>query len=545
MNSRKINYKSLGPECEVYVRQRSPNRTEARLIANYRRETKPSAGFLVDLDYTFPLHTLVEMDVKFPEQRFYYRSRGIVEWCGRGTDAERPYRLGIRVLGMEKLDPSGVPITPPKRKTGVHPSVKPERRDASTQVEAPPPASTVAVERPFAQSRGEHAASAGEAARSTDLKLPTAKELSELLTNLIGEEIDVNMALSSAMAAEEIAVVGDYKEETGDILTLVATDISLANWLGAALAMIPKEVARKEVEAKQLSEETRENTQEIFNINTSVLNGPNLPHVRFGALYSCMDNEQSADIRNLMDNPAGRADFIVEVPGYGMGKMAYFLAEWHAPKPAENANLSIGNAETQFQMPRPEIAKSPTTQPQPGQSDEVPQKVNEEKDSGYTTTLPTPAEIAELLTNLVGETVTVRIQAAATMTAADFAAIGDFIADDGRPLGICAMDISLSNWAAAALAMIPKNVVKKDIENGNLSEESRENIQEILNISASVFNKPSMPHLRFGSLYVPMDGNLPASIQALVDSPEERADFEVEIPGYGSGLIACIFKRLN
>ena len=546
MNNRIINYKILGPECEVYVRQRSPSRSEARLVANYRKQTKPSAGFLVDLDYTFPLNTLVEMDVKFPGQSFYYRSRGIVEWHGQGNAAERPYRLGIRVLGMEKLDPSGVPITPPKRKaaattTSRHAatSVPMHMAGAPMETASPRAAENNAQARTAAAAAGSAALAAK--AGATTLKLPKTRELSELLTSLIGEKVEVTKSTTGELDIDDMAVAGDYKTEEGDVLAVVATDIGLANWLGAGLAMIPKEVAKKDVEGSKMSDETRENTQEIFNINTSILNGPNLPHLRFGALYFCFGDEQPASVRTLMENPAARADFTVDVPGYGTGTMSYLLAEWH-PKPAEAA---VGTAETQFQMPAPQIA--------PDDSADIAAEAaapaaaiesNTPKTPHYKTVLPKPREVAELLTNLVGEKVDVKKKEDGPLDIDDIVAVGDFISDDQTPLGLCAMDINLANWVAAALAMIPKDVVKRDIEGWKLSEESRDNVQEILNISASIFNKPSMPHLRFGALHVTLDGPLPAPVQALIDADEERIDFNVEIPGYGGGIISCIMKRL-
>ena len=533
----KVNYKALGSSCEVYVRQLSPNsRSESRLISNLRRNSKPSAGFIVDLEYTFAVRTLVEMDVKFPGQSFYYRARGVVERSSRGADPTRPYRLGIRIIAMEKLDPTGVPMAPPKQKTLPYTAISgadaPQAAMPKTALEQKP---TVDEASPAPHGSSNQTAPSPVtvlSGESTDLKLPKAREISELLTSLIGEPVTVSKNQTEMISVDDIAVAGDYRGEDGTLFAAVVTDIALANWLGAALAMIPRGVAQKDLDTLKISDETRENTQEIFNINTSVLNGPDLPHHRFGKLYFCMGDEHPEDVGRLMEKCAARIDFDVEVPGYGGGRMAYLLAPWNRE----------GSAVASNEAPS---ARTEGEGIDPGAASELEDESADEpsKAPNYRIALPKPREISELLTNLVGEAVVVKVQDKA-LDVDDFAAVGDFVDDDGDPKGICAMDINLSNWVAAALAMIPKDVVRKDIEGWKLSDESRENVQEIFNISASVFNKPTMPHLRFGSLSVGLDGDLPGPIMTIVNNMEERIDFSVEIPGYGGGILCCIFKAL-
>lgn len=563
MTHGKVNYKALGSSCEVYVRQLSPNsRQESRLIANFRRNTKPSAGFIVDLDYTFAVRTLVEMDVKFPGQSFYYRARGVVERRDKGTNPERPYRLGIRIIAMEKLDPTGVPMAPPKQKTlpysalseGDAPHISPQAAmpemgpsGLGTDDVSPMPVSSTGGDEPPAQAQ---AASPGSSlsGESTELKLPKPREISELLTSLIGEPVAVSKNATKMIELDDMAVAGDYRGEDGSLFAVVVTDIALANWLGASLAMIPKGVAQKDLELLNISEEARENTQEIFNINTSVLNAPDLPHHRFGKLYFCLADEQPDDVRQLMEKHASRIDFDVEVPGYGGGQMAYLLGSWHRrgkEATAAVASDTAGEAEPPIEQPPVDStasgAESANVEATPVEDSSAEKAAEKPR---YQIQLPKPREISELLTNLVGEAVLVKAQKDQPLDVDDFVAVGDFLDDEGDPKGICAMDINLSNWVAAALAMIPKDVAKKDIENWKLSDESRENIQEIFNISASVFNKPTMPHLRFGALSVGLDGSLPAPITAIVENTAGRVDFSVEIPGYGNGILSCIFKAL-
>lgn len=534
------NFKPLGADCEIYVRQISPQRTESRLISNIRKVSRASAGFVVDLPYAFPVHTLVEMDVKFPGQAHYYRCRGLVEWHTPGNHPEKPHQLGIRVMSMEKLDPAGFPMT--QQRTQRRPAVVGR---VSKKAESPLLESKAAqsVEKTVSTPPSQVAAPAPvppkkHDARTTELKIPKAREVSEILTSLIGEKIEVSKA-KNEIDVDDIAVVGIYKDETGRILSLVGTDIALANWLGAALAMIPKEVAKKDIESQTISDETRENTQEIFNINTSVLNGPGLPHHKFVKLYNCFDNEQPAEANALMNDPVARVDFTAEVPGYGAGRVCYLFNEWH---PREETAVD-DNPQSEEAGPSLAHTRHVTPEALDKSNSEIPPIAAEaaEAAASYTINPPKAREIADLFTNLVGEAVTVDKLQGDPLDEDSFAAIGSFVTDDEKIIVLCAMDIKLANWSAAALAMIPKDVARVDIDNWKLSAELRDNVQEILNIAASIFNKPGMPHLRFDKLVVTMDGDPPAEYRPVLSNPSERVDFTVKIPGYGEGTMACLF----
>jgi hypothetical protein len=558
MTSGFSNFRHLGPDCEIYVRQISPQRSEHRLISNIRKVSLASAGFVVELDYTFQVHTLVEMDVKFPAQPYYYRSRGVIEWHAPGDDPSKPHKLGIRVFSMEKLDPSGMPMVlpPTRRKPAITPRISQKATPSfmqEKQSDVPPQDSVSYGDAPSYPPEAEQSVEPPppeapvEPKRFTELKIPKAKEVSEILTSLIGDPVEVRKT-SEQMNASDIAVLGTYMGEDNRLLSLTGADIALANWLGAALAMIPKEVAQKSVDEQSISDEVKENTQEIFNINTSVLNAPKIPHHRFSKLYDCFANEQPEEAKALTADPAARIDFIVEVPGYGTGRLCYLFSEWHpdqeeeGEKEVSKAPSAPPQAPAQTQVVNPEALDLPE-EPKPSTPAAPAEKETEkEAEKAYTINPPKPREVAELFTNLVGEEVTAKLIESAPMPENEFAAIGNFVTDDDRLIVLCAMDIKLSNWAAAALAMIPKDVAQMDIEGAKLSDEAKDNVQEILNISASIFNKRGMPHLRFDKLLLTMDEPPPDEYKALSSSPAERVDFLVDIPGYGEGTMACMYK---
>jgi hypothetical protein len=532
------NFKFLGSDCEVYVRRLTPQRTDNRLISNIRRVSRASGGFVVELDSEFQVHTLVELDVRFPGQSHYYRSRGLVEWNAKSDNPKKPHKIGIRVIVMEKLDPEGYPMaTPKQRKPALTARV-------SRRVEIPDYEAALNVSKSPEPAQSSPRAEAKKVVqRSTELKIPKPGEVSELFGSLIGEKIGISTA-QQPMNASDIAVVGSYKGEDGRTLSVIGADIALANWLGAALAMIPKEVAKKDIDSGGISEETKQNTQEIFNINTSVLNGPGIPHHRFSKLYECFRDELPEEIRALMSDPVNRADFDVDVPGYGSGRLCFLFTEWHPgggntdePKPPQSKAASSVAAPIAAAPPDAgiDLAKTQFATPETMEATKI-------AGPSFTVVPPKAQDIGELFTNLVGDQVTAEPVKGSLLDRDAFAVVGNFVTDDNRTVALCALDIHLANWAPAALAMIPKDVVKMDIDNRRLSDESRDNVQEILNIASSVFNKPGMPHLRFGRLVITMDGDPPAEFNAIIEAPTERRDFTVKIPGYGDGIMACLLK---
>lgn len=560
MTSGFANFRHLGTDCEIYVRQISPQRSEHRLISNIRKVSLASAGFVVELDYSFQVHSLVEMDVKFPSQPYYYRSRGVIEWHAPSDNPSKPHKLGIRVFSMEKLDPSGMPMVlpPTQRKPAITPRtskkatpsfMQEKQEDAQARDSASSAASASHEKAPSYPPEPEQSvepppSEPSEPKRFTELKIPMAREVSEILTSLIGDPVEVKKT-EEQMEVSDIAALGTYMGEGDELLSLTGADISLANWLGAALAMIPKEVAQKSVEEHALSEEARENTQEILNINTSVLNAPNIPHHRFSTLYNCIENEQPEEVNELAADPTARIDFIVNVPGYGTGRLCYLFSEWH-PEPEEEETDTPDNksneasAPAQTQVVNPEELDLPEEQkPEDASSSQAPE---DDEEKAYTINPPKPREVAELFTNLVGESVTAKTVEDSRMPEDEFAVMGNFVTDDDQLIVLCVMDIKLSNWAAAALAMIPQDVAKMDIDGKTLSDEAKDNVQEILNISASIFNKTGMPHLRFDKLVLTMNDAPPDEYNSLLSSPTERVDFLVDIPGYGEGTMACMFK---
>lgn len=95
-------------------------------------------------------------------------------------------------------------------------------------------------------------------------RIATAPELARALTMLLRREVKVKPAVSAPAA--RLIIGGTYKDGNGKLLGSVAVDLGFAAHAGAALSMIPADVAREQIRAGALDEFLRENFAEVLNV---------------------------------------------------------------------------------------------------------------------------------------------------------------------------------------------------------------------------------------------------------------------------------------
>ena len=81
--------------------------------------------------------------------------------------------------------------------------------------------------------------------------------------------------------------------------------------------MIPKPVAEESIKAGELSETLRENTSEVANIASALLNSPVFPHLRMRDFVDGIPD----DVRDLIVKANGRKDLTLSVEDYGSGSL--------------------------------------------------------------------------------------------------------------------------------------------------------------------------------------------------------------------------------
>ena len=102
-----------------------------------------------------------------------------------------------------------------------------------------------------------------------------------------------------------------------------------------------------------------------------------------------------------------------------------------------------------------------------------------------------------------------------------------------------AFDLPLSAHAGAALALVPASGSEQAIEDGALPDTLGEGLQEVFNVFSSVFNVGESAHLKLYSAHT-SGQDVPADARIRTQVLGRRADFHVDVAGYGSGRVAVV-----
>jgi hypothetical protein len=117
---------------------------------------------------------------------------------------------------------------------------------------------------------------------------------------------------------------------------------------------------------------------------------------------------------------------------------------------------------------------------------------------------------------------------------------GEYVNDDGRLVAVAVGDLGFANRAGAALSMVPSAGAEEGLANNELPDTLRENIQEVLNIMASLLNSSSTPHMKLRCMHVMPADAAPDALQLVADATVRR-DFDITIEGYGDGKLSLYF----
>lgn len=150
------------------------------------------------------------------------------------------------------------------------------------------------------------------------------------------------------------------------------------------------------------------------------------------------------------------------------------------------------------------------------------------------TALSAPERISSLLTGLVGKPVGVR--PASTKTAPQGLLAVAVYGGEGQAAGAWICDMSSATSLAAALSLVPPKVAQDAARTGKLEEPLDENLREIFNVGARIFQ--SDRHVSLKGVFLPGQTQPPVVVK-LLSSPK-RAEFEVSVPDYAKGRMWVI-----
>ena len=151
--------------------------------------------------------------------------------------------------------------------------------------------------------------------------------------------------------------------------------------------------------------------------------------------------------------------------------------------------------------------------------------------------LPPTKLIKDVLDGLLGTEVSVSPADALTPADTIGGALALYIEDNGRMGAVAGWDLAGGANVGAAVALVPVGGAEAAVEDQYLPDNLLENLSEVSNVLASVFQIPGNPHLRLEQMFRPLN-NAPTDAINLLYALGHRIDLNLDIPRYGTGRLS-------
>lgn len=154
----------------------------------------------------------------------------------------------------------------------------------------------------------------------SDSPLPSAKDVRDLLHDLLVRDVAVTQEDRPTAGTPATSTVAVYHDDARDIAAIVVVDLALSSFLGAALALISKDTAEQAVADRSLPELLAENLREVLSIVGTLFN-THVP-VRLSDVHLPTEPVPMRVAERATSFGHRRMDLAVTVPGYGVGQMS-------------------------------------------------------------------------------------------------------------------------------------------------------------------------------------------------------------------------------
>jgi hypothetical protein len=156
------------------------------------------------------------------------------------------------------------------------------------------------------------------------------------------------------------------------------------------------------------------------------------------------------------------------------------------------------------------------------------------------TELPPNKVVKDVFEDLLGRDVEVRPSDDRTPVGPEHLTMEAVYVDDQMGTrAVIVTDLPLTAYCAAAIGLVPPGRAEAAIEHGGLNDSLVENISEVFNIMASLFNRHDAPHVRLYAWYPPGEP-APDDVADLTAAYIGRTDLDISIGGYGDGQMGLI-----
>lgn len=157
-------------------------------------------------------------------------------------------------------------------------------------------------------------------------------------------------------------------------------------------------------------------------------------------------------------------------------------------------------------------------------------------------TLPQPAEVAKMLSMLLGKACKVNDVGTSPIAPNTRLVIATYKSDNGAEQCAAVMELALGANAGAAMSLVPAKMAQDAAKTGKVPENIMENLQEVLNVLSGEFDRPSAAHAVLDKVYLtPPDPA--ADLMALINRPHEKRFYMVMVDGYGNGRMGLYILK--
>jgi hypothetical protein len=154
---------------------------------------------------------------------------------------------------------------------------------------------------------------------ATTYPLPTVVMVRELL-GMLFDGLVVKVGGKIDLTPKGKAYFAVYVNDQGAPAALIVCDLLFAANSGAALSMLPPNVAKDAVKSAQLTDVMIANLREVMNICTRLVLHENSPHIRLESV--CNAAQLSPAAAAIVAGVKGRIDFEIGLGKYGGGLIA-------------------------------------------------------------------------------------------------------------------------------------------------------------------------------------------------------------------------------
>ena len=114
-----------------------------------------------------------------------------------------------------------------------------------------------------------------------------------------------------------------------------------------------------------------------------------------------------------------------------------------------------------------------------------------------------------------------------------------YVDDRERRRAVISCDLELSARAGAAIGLVPSSGAERAIRSGVVDGALGENLHEVLDVAAALFNVDGAEPVRLHGLH-PAGDDLPHDVRAQALTLGRRADVDLDIAGYGAGRLSVV-----